>query len=475
VSIDSSTGNSILGNSIHDNGGLGILLNSTNNANNNQAFPVLTSVANSGSGTTISGTLQSVASTTFRIEFFANAAADPSGFGQGQTFLGYKTVTTNSSGAGTFTFALATPLPAGQTIVSATATNLTTGDTSQFCFDFSVPLVGPITGAPQSPVALNSTINVSASFTDANPATTHTALWNWGDNTTSGGAITETNGSGTVTGSHTYTTPGVYTITVTVTNTGGGSGQATYQFVVVYDPSGGFVTGGGWITSPPGAYPANPSLTGKATFGFVSKYQKGTSVPSGNTQFHFDLGNFDFHSTSYDWLVIAGAKAQYKGSGQINNAGDDGFLLTAIDGALPGGGGQDRFRIKIWDKATGTILYDNQLGASDSADPTTGLGGGDIVIHSSSGGGTSPVPLPLMPVLNEATPQLPTPTTGTSAKGSVLLESLIGSTAAQPPADAARSVAVLDETFGKLGRDPFDTALSDFLALAAALLTSGPT
>ena len=41
---------------------------------------------------------------------------------------------------------------------------------------------------------------------------------------------------------------------------------------VVYDPSAGFVTGGGWIDSPEGAYIPDPSLTGKANFGFVSKY-----------------------------------------------------------------------------------------------------------------------------------------------------------------------------------------------------------
>ncbi|MFN2638359.1 MAG: hypothetical protein ABR585_15230, partial [Gemmatimonadaceae bacterium] len=80
-------------------------------------------------------------------------------------------------------------------------------------------------------------------------------------------------------------------------------------------------------------------LTGKTTFGFVSRYQKGASVPSGNTEFEFQTASFKFHSTSYDWLVIAGARAQYKGSGTINGSGDYAFLLTAIDGAVNGGGG----------------------------------------------------------------------------------------------------------------------------------------
>jgi len=41
----------------------------------------------------------------------------------------------------------------------------------------------------------------------------------------------------------------------------------------------------------------------------------------------------------------------------------------------------DRFRIKIWDKASGTVVYDNMLGAAEGANPTTALGGGSIVIH----------------------------------------------------------------------------------------------
>jgi hypothetical protein len=83
----------------------------------------------------------------------------------------------------------------------------------------------------------------------------------------------------------------------------------------------------------------------------------------------------------YEWLVIAGAKAQYKGSGTINGAGDYGFMLTAIDGSASGGGGVDKFRLKVWDKTTSAVIYDNQTGAADSADPTTALGGGSIVIH----------------------------------------------------------------------------------------------
>ena len=156
--------------------------------------------------------------------------------------------------------------------------------------------------------------------------------------------------------------------------------EAIYKYVVVFDPTGGFVTGGGWIDSLPGAYVHDPNLEGQASFGFISKYKKGASVPTGQTQFQFRVAELNFHSTSYDWLVVAGSRAQYKGTGTINGSGNFGFMLTAIDGKKLGS--DDRFRIKIWDKENGGgIVYDNQLGESDDTDPVTVLGGGAITIH----------------------------------------------------------------------------------------------
>jgi hypothetical protein len=157
-------------------------------------------------------------------------------------------------------------------------------------------------------------------------------------------------------------------------------------FIVFYDPNGGFVTGGGWIDSPVGACRLSPEcllLSGRATFGFVSKYLKGATVPTGNTEFQFHAGGLNFKSTVYEWLVVSGtgsSRAQYKGSGTINGGGNYGFLLTAIDGDNLNPKQVDKFRIKIWDKNTGLIVYDNQGDAGDSADPTTAVTG-SIVIH----------------------------------------------------------------------------------------------
>jgi hypothetical protein len=224
-----------------------------------------------------------------------------------------------------------------------------------------------------------------ATFSDVAGTTPTTAAWSFDSSPSIGGTVAESSGSGTVTKSYAFSNAGVYSVQLTVNDNVGGitivnSVGSDKAFVVVYDPNAGFVTGGGWINSPAGAY-TGTSLTGKANFGFVSKYKKGQSTPDGETEFQFQAGNFNFHSTLYDWLVIAGAKAQFKGSGTVNGTGDFAFMLTSIDGQVNGGGGIDKFRIKIWNKATNDIVYDNQLGALDGDTPSTALGGGSIVIH----------------------------------------------------------------------------------------------
>jgi hypothetical protein len=108
-------------------------------------------------------------------------------------------------------------------------------------------------------------------------------------------------------------------------------------------------------------------------------------VPTGNTEFQFQDGNLNFHSENFNWLVVSGYKAQFKGTGTINGAGSYDFTLTAYDGDIGGNGqtGCDRFRIIISDHTTGTVVFDNRMGAPmdiDSASPEN-ISGGSIVIH----------------------------------------------------------------------------------------------
>jgi uncharacterized repeat protein (TIGR01451 family) len=140
VFVNSGTGNAIRRNVVFSNTGLGIDIGANNvtandagdgdtGANRLQNFPVLTSVVG-GAMTTIIGTLNSAASATFTLEFFANDSCDLSGNGEGRIFVGTTTVTTNASGNASFTISFPVLVGAGQS-VTATATSAT-GDTSEF-------------------------------------------------------------------------------------------------------------------------------------------------------------------------------------------------------------------------------------------------------------------------------------------------------------------------------------------------------
>ncbi|MDL1979793.1 MAG: hypothetical protein LWX52_17215 [Deltaproteobacteria bacterium] len=88
-------------------------------------------------------------------------------------------------------------------------------------------------------------------------------------------------------------------------------------------------------------------------------------------------------SDTYQWLVVAGHKAKFKGDGAINGEGNYGFMITAVDEALTPSADVDLFRIKIWDKDNNDeVVYDNQMEDPEDADPTTEIGGGSIVIHN---------------------------------------------------------------------------------------------
>jgi hypothetical protein len=151
IASSSSVRNAILTNAIFSNTGLGIDLlpddansndagDSDTGANNRQNFLILTA-ATSGS-TALAGTLNSSPNTTFRLEFFANLACDPSGYGEGERFLDSMTVTTNSNGNASFTATVEDTVPPGQ-FITATATD-PNGNTSEFS------LCRPVTVAPSA-------------------------------------------------------------------------------------------------------------------------------------------------------------------------------------------------------------------------------------------------------------------------------------------------------------------------------------
>jgi hypothetical protein len=128
-------------NAVFANAGLGIDLDGDgitpndpcdgdSGANNRQNTPVITSSSSAGGNTTIQGTLDSAPNVTFTIEFFSNGACDPSGFGEGETFIGSATVTTDGSCRASFAIILPIAIPSGS-FITATATD-PNGNTSEF-------------------------------------------------------------------------------------------------------------------------------------------------------------------------------------------------------------------------------------------------------------------------------------------------------------------------------------------------------
>lgn len=241
-------------------------------------------------------------------------------------------------------------------------------------------ITGPNSG---NSFRINTPITFTGTFWDK-PGRTHTAWWGF-DGLSTTGTVTEPSGSrsGSIRGTYSFSTPGVYKVKMNVRdNTGLTSWVDTQNeveaLVVIYDPSAGYTIGGGWFDSPAGALAANALLTGKVSFGFTSKYFKNATNPKGETQLTFRIGDMDFNAVNLDYLTINGARAQFKGLGKINGGGAYNFILTVMDG---GTGGSDLFRIKIWNKTTGAVVYDTQMGASDAADPTTQLGSGNVIIQ----------------------------------------------------------------------------------------------
>jgi hypothetical protein len=175
---DQSVSNPILTNSIFANGNQGIVL--SGNGNDLQVAPVLTSASSSNASTVVQGTLTAAPNAAYQIQLFVNPAADPSGFGQGQTYLATKTVTTNGSGVASFSFTIKPALAAGE-VVSATATS-PSNNTSAFSNDVTVSSVSATAAsaivvlAPPAPVASSAMVSVALAASSTHDDSVLTAL-----------------------------------------------------------------------------------------------------------------------------------------------------------------------------------------------------------------------------------------------------------------------------------------------------------
>lgn len=247
-------------------------------------------------------------------------------------------------------------------------------------------ITGPRSGAT---VKLGTTVSLSGTFWDV-PGNKHTGKWMIDGNTVKA-TVTEPSGmkNGTVSGSYKFTAPGVYKIQMNITDQNGVTTSTTTNgdleaIIVVYDPNGGYTYGGGYFASPAGALKSDLTVSGDVSYGYTINYYKNATFPKGETQFEFGLGEFEFNAVNFDYLSISGAKAQFKGTGKIVG-GQSGinFIATVIDGDIDGTG-VDKLRMKIYNKNTGEVYYDNQPGAGDADDPLTPVGLNSLITISSN-------------------------------------------------------------------------------------------
>ncbi|NUO46270.1 MAG: family 43 glycosylhydrolase, partial [Streptomyces sp.] len=229
---------------------------------------------------------------------------------------------------------------------TVTLTGGRSSDTATVKVANAAPAITSATG-PKSPVSVGRTAVVTAAFTDPGTSDTHTCKVDWKDGSTpQSGKVSATG----CRAEHVYTKAGIRRPVVTVTDDDGASDGTTLPELIVYDRSAGPAFGTGVFTSPAGAYPARPDLSGKAAFSFVALYEKGATVPTGKASFDFGAARLKFRSTGSDWLVVTGSQAVYQGSGTIDGKGGYAFRITAT---------ADTFRVSIWKKAGGDIVYDN--------------------------------------------------------------------------------------------------------------------
>ena len=234
-----SLNNAILGNRILNNTALGIDLypagvrtndlgDGDGGPNNYQNYPVLASARTDDTQINLAGTLNSIANTSFRIEFFASATGDASGHGEAERYLGFVNVTTDASGNASFDTWLTTTVAVGESI-SATATRANAGftsffDTSEFALNIattplnSAPvntLPGPMTAAEDATIAIT---GLSVSDVDGNLSSVQLSVANGVLNLSVAGGATISSGANnsasvTLTGTQTQLNAALATLT----------------------------------------------------------------------------------------------------------------------------------------------------------------------------------------------------------------------------------------------------------------------
>lgn len=160
---NSGTSGASVGDGVTPNGPANELREGPNNLVN---YPML--LGTDHGSTTVEGVYEGMANETYQLDFYSNETADPSGHGQGQTWIGSESVTTDGAGVANFSFSFDVDTLDGHTI-SATATN-SMGSTSEFSGSIVMPTspVNPNPNDPADPQSGSSTGELAE--TGSNPA-----------------------------------------------------------------------------------------------------------------------------------------------------------------------------------------------------------------------------------------------------------------------------------------------------------------
>ena len=212
----------------------------------------------------------------------------------------------------------------------------------------------------------------------------HGVRWTWGDGTASSIAYTAL-GTSRITGEHTYTNAGIYPIGLDFSQSCLRPTNGGYeQWMPIFDPEAGFVTGAGQAT-------ANGERLG---FNFSVRYSgKYAAAPTGQT--HLQIAGLGmFRSRSLDWVVVTGDKAAWKGEGVIDGKGRYGFIASVSDAGGPVQDDPgDRMRVVVWDiDRHNRVVYDSfgQGGEIlNLSNQGSAIDKGNIVIHRPNNGSIS--------------------------------------------------------------------------------------
>ncbi len=239
VTVINSTSVELRSNSIVSNGGLGIdlgndgiTLNDLNDpdvgANTLQNFPLLnTAISNQATQTTITGSLNSLANSTFRVEFYANTTCDPTNFGEGERYLGASTIVTN--GAGNANFSSVVGLASSGEFITAFTVDIN-GNTSEFAACIPVAALPPVAAFTANPAIGNAPLEVF--FTDQSTGAITSYFWDFG------GGVTSTLQNP----SNLYINAGTYNVILTVAGPGGSDTATATIFVTAPLPTATFTT-----------------------------------------------------------------------------------------------------------------------------------------------------------------------------------------------------------------------------------------